>query len=114
MIYVLGDIKRICSMRTVEVIVAGFPEEKSDGAIGIRRLGGKLVEEGYETRVKRVCLSYKWQNTANRINEYLSRRLSLFRTLKTSRSIVTAGNARLDFGMTRRDATVTVVTRRIS
>ena len=46
-------------MRTVEVIVAGFPEEKSDGAIGIRRLGGKLVEEGYETRVKRVCLFNK-------------------------------------------------------
>lgn len=59
MIYVLGDIERICSMRTVEVIVAGFPEEKSDGAIGIRRLGGKLVEEGYETRVKRVCLFNK-------------------------------------------------------
>jgi len=33
----LGNIERICSMSTVKVIVAGFPEEKSDGAIGIRR-----------------------------------------------------------------------------
>ena len=45
MIYVLGNIKRICSMRTIKVFVAGFPEEKSDGAIGIRRLRGQLVEE---------------------------------------------------------------------
>jgi hypothetical protein len=54
-IYVLGDIERICSMRTVEVVIACFPEEKSDGAIGIRRLRGKAVEERDETRVKRVC-----------------------------------------------------------
>ena len=41
----LGNVERICSMRTVKVLVAGFPEKKSEGAIGIRRLKGQLVKE---------------------------------------------------------------------
>jgi hypothetical protein len=54
-IYVLGDIERIFPMRTVEVIIARLPEEKSDGAIGVRRLRRKAFEERDETRVERVC-----------------------------------------------------------
>ena len=49
-------------MRTVKIIVASFPEEKPDGAIGIRRLGGKRVEERDETRVERVCSFNKRSN----------------------------------------------------
>ena len=52
----LGNIERICSMRTVKIFIAGFPEEKPDGAIGIRRLGGKRIEERDETRFESVCL----------------------------------------------------------
>ena len=52
----LGNIERICSMRTVKIFIAVFPEEKSDGAIGVRRLGGKRIEERDETRFESVCL----------------------------------------------------------
>lgn len=55
----LGNVERICSMRTVKVLVAGFPEKKSEGAIGIRRLKGQLVKERNETRVEGVCLFNK-------------------------------------------------------
>lgn len=54
MIYVSGDIKCIGTMRTVEILVASFPEEEPDGAIGIWGLWGKLVEERYKTGVKRI------------------------------------------------------------
>ena len=54
MIYVSGDIEGIRTMCTVEVFVAGFSEEKPDGAISIRRLWGELVEERYKTGVKRI------------------------------------------------------------
>jgi len=50
----LGNIERICPMRAVEIFVAGFPEEKPDGAISVRRLGGKLVKERNETRVEGI------------------------------------------------------------
>jgi hypothetical protein len=32
-------------MRAVKIFVTGFPEKKSDGAIGIRRLRRELVKE---------------------------------------------------------------------
>ncbi len=72
-------------MHTVEIVVAGFPEEKSDGAIRIRRLRRKLVKERNETGVEGVWLFNKRKDmTRKQRYKYLSHRLSLFRTLKTS------------------------------
>jgi len=52
----LSDIERICTMGAVVVFIAGFPEEKSDGAIGIWRLRGELVKERDETGIEGICL----------------------------------------------------------
>lgn len=61
MIYVLGNIERICPVSTVEVFIAGFPEKQTDSAIGVWRLRGKLVKKRDEARIEGICLFDKLQ-----------------------------------------------------